>query len=314
MSTYMLYHNLIATVFLVFSPKKSIVRHPRHGYHDFTLFFVDLSSILRFLTPRPSFPNRETVKSSAVGAVTGLRLDLSRESIWICWEWIDIWTSSFQFQAWLHLELLSFRGQWETPQTAQFGVAAIVFYGVSICELALPFQSLKIFLNYGCFQYVSDLDSKEEHAQTQLPKLYGRQGAHILTHKGVLVKCISDQSTFYHQGKEYYNAYQKDIAIVNIFFGEPTVYGELQYYLNQLTPTNETCFPEFERLPKMTWLDFISGFGGLCGLCLGISFVSLAEILYWFSVRLCRKFWFENAKSHYTCVFVQIVNCKHSFY
>ena len=32
--------------------------------------------------------------------------------------------------------------------------------------------------------------------QTQLPKLYGRQGAHILTHKGVLVKCISDQSTF----------------------------------------------------------------------------------------------------------------------
>ena len=115
--------------------------------------------------PRPSFPNRETMKSSAVGAVTGLRLDLSREWIWICWEWIDIWTGSFQFQAWLHLELLSFRGQWETPQTAQFGVAAIVFYGVSICELALPFQSLKIFLNYGCSQYVSDLDSKEEHGR-----------------------------------------------------------------------------------------------------------------------------------------------------
>ena len=122
--------------------------------------------------------------------------------------------------------------------------------------------------------------------QTQLPKLYGRQGAHILTHKGVLVKCISDQSTFYHQGQKYYNAYQKDIAIVNIFFGEPTVYGELQYYLNQLKTTNEPCFPEFERLPKMTWLDFISGFGGLCGLCLGMSFVSLAEILYWFSIRL----------------------------
>ena len=118
-----------------------------------------------FLNPRPSFPNRETMKSSAVGAVTGLRLDLSREWIWICWEWIDIWTGSFQFQAWLHLELLSFRGQWETPQTAQFGVAAIVFYGVSICELALPFQSLKIFLNYGCSQYVSDLDSKEEHGR-----------------------------------------------------------------------------------------------------------------------------------------------------
>ena len=125
-----------------------------------------VASCLSYFAPRvpPSFPNRGGVKSSAVGAVTGLRLDLSREWIWICWEWIDIWTRSFQFQAWLHLELLSFRGQWETPQTAQFGVAAIVFYGVSICQLALPFQSLKIFLNYGCFQYVvRDLDSKGEH-------------------------------------------------------------------------------------------------------------------------------------------------------
>ena len=165
LGTYMLSQIFITTVFSVFSPKKSIVMTSRHGYHDFTLFFVDLSSILRFLTPRPSVPNRETMKSSAVGAVTGLRLDLSREWIWICWEWIDIWTGSFQFQAWLHLELLSCRGQWETPQSAQFGVAAIVFYGVSICELALPFQSLKIFLNYGCSQYVSDLDSKEEHGR-----------------------------------------------------------------------------------------------------------------------------------------------------
>ena len=125
-----------------------------------------VASCLSYFAPRvpPSFPNRGGVKSSAVGAVTGLRLDLSREWIWICWEWIDIWTRSFQFQAWLHLELLSWCGQWETPQSAQFGVAAIVFYGVSICELALPFQSLKIFLNYGCFQYVvRDLDSKGEH-------------------------------------------------------------------------------------------------------------------------------------------------------
>ena len=48
-------------------------------------------------------------------------------------------------------------------------------------------------------------------------------------------------------------------------------------------------FAEFERSPKMTWLDFISGLGGLCGLCLGISFVSIYEILYWFSVRLCEN-------------------------
>ena len=52
----------------------------------------------------------------------------------------------------------------------------------------------------------------------------------------------------------------------------------------------------------MTWLDFISGFGGICGLCLGISFVSVVEILYWFSIRLCKKFWsINNAKSVSIC-------------
>ena len=82
----------------------------------------------------------------------------------------------------------------------------------------------------------------------------------------------------------YYNAYEKDIATVNIFFGGPTAYGE---------SIDIFCYfyrvPEYERLPKMTWLDFISGFGGLCGLSLGISFVSVAEITYWFSIRLCKK-------------------------
>ena len=57
------------------------------------------------------------------------------------------------------------------------------------------------------------------------------------------------------------------------------------YTLNQIP-----IIPEFERSPKMTWLDFISGFGGLCGLCLGISFVSLVEIIYWFAIRMCKKF------------------------
>ena len=41
---------------------------------------------------------------------------------------------------------------------------------------------------------------------------------------------ILDQNRLYHQGQEDYNAYEKDIAIVNIFFGEPTVFGELQSY------------------------------------------------------------------------------------
>ena len=165
MSTYMLYHNLIATVFLVFSPKKSIVMTSPPWLSWFHAFLRWSLQHPPFLNPPSLLFQQRDHEIFSRKSGDRLRLDLSREWIWICWEWIDIWTGSFQFQAWLHLELLSFRGQWETPQTAQFGVAAIVFYGVSICELALPFQSLKIFLNYGCFQYVSDLDSKEEHGR-----------------------------------------------------------------------------------------------------------------------------------------------------
>ena len=56
------------------------------------------------------------------------------------------------------------------------------------------------------------------------------------------------------------------------------------------------CLAEFERSPKMTWFDFISSFGGFCGLCLGISFVSVIELFYWFSIRLCRNLarWTKN--------------------
>ena len=93
------------------------------------------------------------------------------------------------------------------------------------------------------------------------------------------------------QGNLYYNAYEKDIAIVNLFFGEPTVFGVFNIKSQNWLNWRLFLFSEFERSPKMTWLDFISGFGGICGLCLGISFVSLVEILYWFSIRLCQNFW-----------------------
>ena len=93
------------------------------------------------------------------------------------------------------------------------------------------------------------------------------------------------------QGHLYYNAYENDIAIVSLFFGEPTVFGVFNIKSQNWLFNWRLLFSEFERSPKMTWLDFISGFGGICGLCLGISFVSLVEILYWFSIRLCQNFW-----------------------
>ena len=93
-----------------------------------------------------------------------------------------------------------------------------------------------------------------------------------------------------------YNAYEKDIAVVNLYFGDSTAFGKhLTYHTLVNTgyrlrlPYNLAFLSEFERAPKMTWLDFISNLGGICGLCLGISFVSVADIIYWFSIRLCKK-------------------------
>ena len=114
--------------------------------------------------------------------------------------------------------------------------------------------------------------------------LVGGCGARAVSCKTPIYFMSNDQK----QDSMHYNAYETDIALVNIFFGDPTAYGDYanfyHYFIYKIN------IQEFERLPKMTWLDFISGFGGLCGLCLGISFVSVAEILYWFSIRLCRRF------------------------
>ena len=81
-----------------------------------------------------------------------------------------------------------------------------------------------------------------------------------------------------------YNAYDKDIAVVNIFFGKPTTIGR-GFLLNYFK------FPtaEYERIKRMTAIDFISSMGGLFGLCLGFSLISFFEILYWFIIRLGRN-------------------------
>ena len=42
----------------------------------------------------------------------------------------------------------------------------------------------------------------------------------------------SDLISICYQDDVHYNAYEKDIAIVNIFFGESTVFGQLQFHSN----------------------------------------------------------------------------------
>ena len=66
-----------------------------------------------------------------------------------------------------------------------------------------------------------------------------------------------------------YNAFDEDIAIVHFYFKNPTTF-------------------EYRRYPSLTLVGFFSQIGGLFGLCLGFSFLSLVEILYWAVVRLGR--------------------------
>ena len=69
-----------------------------------------------------------------------------------------------------------------------------------------------------------------------------------------------------------YDAYEKDIAIamVTFFFETPTIF-------------------EYTREERMTLIQYISQIGGLLGLCLGFSFISGVEIIYWMTIRLFRN-------------------------
>ena len=104
-----------------------------------------------------------------------------------------------------------------------------------------------------------------------------------------LFKILWNIKNLNQKGNPKYNAYEEDIAVLNLFFGDSTAFGDDD---KQRIVLSFFC-TEFERSLKMTWVDFMSQFGGNCGLCLGISLLSVIEIFYWFSVKLCKnfKFW-----------------------
>ena len=58
-----------------------------------------------------------------------------------------------------------------------------------------------------------------------------------------------------------YDAFDKDIAILNVFFETPTVL-------------------EYTTQHSITWFDFISAVGGIGGLFIGFSIVTILEIIW----------------------------------
>lgn len=64
---------------------------------------------------------------------------------------------------------------------------------------------------------------------------------------------------------ENYDAFQRDIAVINFFFSQPVAM-------------------ELVSAPSMTWAQYVSSVGGLLGLFIGFSLISGVEILYWFTI------------------------------
>ena len=85
-----------------------------------------------------------------------------------------------------------------------------------------------------------------------------------------------------------YNALEKDIAVVNIFFGTETAHG-IEAMIKIIAHNLIVCLKEFRKSKRMTITNFIAGLGGFFGLGLGFSLISFFEIFYWFSIVLCRN-------------------------
>ena len=72
-----------------------------------------------------------------------------------------------------------------------------------------------------------------------------------------------------------YDAWEEDLATLNIYFGQETVMGEPQIALDQ-----QRSSPELERSIRMGPVEFFSSLGGLFGLCLGFSIISFIEVTF----------------------------------
>ena len=78
---------------------------------------------------------------------------------------------------------------------------------------------------------------------------------------------MNDIFTTVNDERADYDAYERDIAMLQVFFKKPTAI-------------------RMGTRPSMTWIDYLSVVGGLLGLVLGMGFVSGIELV-WLCLRLC---------------------------
>jgi len=77
---------------------------------------------------------------------------------------------------------------------------------------------------------------------------------------------------------DYYEAYEKDIAKVEIYFKSATV-------------------TEIHREPTMTWIDFFAYLGGLFGLGLGFGLIFVFEFIWYLLYLILTSILIRNYKS-----------------
>ena len=79
-----------------------------------------------------------------------------------------------------------------------------------------------------------------------------------------------------------YNAFERDIGVVNVFFDKNTI-------------------SKYEKTNRLSIFEFLVQIGSTLGFYMGISVLSMVEIIYWFGFRLFEAMLRKNCKK---------INCK----
>ena len=65
---------------------------------------------------------------------------------------------------------------------------------------------------------------------------------------------------------------------------------------------------KFQRDTAMTWITWIANTGGLMGLCMGLSFVSIAEIIYYICLTVATHCVVWKGKKEHTSSVLNVEN------
>jgi len=76
-------------------------------------------------------------------------------------------------------------------------------------------------------------------------------------------------------GKSY-NMYEVDIAVAKFYFDKSTIF-------------------QYVRQPRQSWIDFLGNIGGLLGLCLGVSIVTIIE-MFWLLIRIANQIMLQEKR------------------